>query len=296
MSDSHSGRTLWSNGNWSVIECADCGFAHLDPIPSDDDLASIYSTREYYDESPGWLDKDERESAYWSLEHIDKIDAWRAMGLSPGRLLDVGCSGGLLLADAQRAGWVVEGIEPSPTAAGFARRKGLTVHETMFQSARIEPHSFDVIHSRMLLEHLPEPRGFLEWARTVLRPEGILTCHVPNEFNALQAAARDSLGKEQWWIAPPFHINYFTFDGLEHLLRTTGFEPVERDATFPVEWFLLMGDDYVGNDEVGATIHRKRMLLEDRLEQAGERRPLHAYLASRGLGREAIVHARAADG
>jgi hypothetical protein len=33
------------------------------------------------------------------------------------------------------------------------------------------------------------------------------------------------------------------------------------------------------------------MTLEARLEALGERRPFHAHLAARGLGREAIVHA-----
>lgn len=39
-------------------------------------------------------------------------------------------------------------------------------------------------------------------------------------------------------------------------------------------------------------IHQQRMLLEHQLEIVGERRPSHNYLAARGQGREAIVHAQ----
>jgi hypothetical protein len=59
-----------------------------------------------------------------------------------------------------------------------------------------------------------------------------------------------------------------------------------------MEWFLLMGENYVADAELGASAHARRMLLESRLQELGRRRPLHAHLASEGLGREAIVHGR----
>ncbi len=124
-----------------------------------------------------------------------------------------------------------------------------------------------------------------------LRPGGVISIHVPNDFNVLQLAARDALAKDDWWVAPPYHINYFNFESLERLLVRSGFEPRRRDATFPVEWFLLMGEDYVGDRELGAWVHRRRMALEFNLERLGMRRSLHAHLAESRTGREAIVHA-----
>lgn len=289
----HQGPVLSPGDTWNVLDCRDCGFVHLDPIPTDDELTALYASVEYYEEYPGWLDKDERERDYWRLEHVDKLDAWQRLGAEPGgRILDVGCSGGLLLADARDHGFDVLGIEPSPTAAEHARAKGLIVHEALFQDVDLPAASFDVVHARLLLEHLPDPRDFITWAARLLTPEGVLTVQVPNEFNLLQRTAHTELQKPEWWVAPPFHINYFTFDGLETLVTSCGIRAVERDTTFPVEWFLLMGQDYIGDAEVGDSIHQQRMLLEQRLEQAGERRPLHTYLAARGLGREAIVHAQ----
>ncbi len=121
-------------------------------------------------------------------------------------------------------------------------------------------------------------------------PPRVVCIHVPNDFNPLQLAARDELGKPDWWVAPPYHINYFNFGSLERLLDACGFDPVRRDATFPVEWFLLMGEDYVGDPQAGAVVHRRRMLLKTRLERVGMRRALHAHLAERDVGREAIVY------
>lgn len=255
----------------------------------------MYERTYYQEHNPGWLEKDRSEKEFWDLEHADKLSDWRQLlGMGTGSLLDVGCSGGLLIEYAESHGWRAEGIEPSEVALAETRRLGLKVHPGLYRDVELPPRSFDVVYTKLLFEHLPRPRDFLEWAARVLRPGGILSVQAPNDFNPLQLAARDLLGKQDWWVAPPFHINYFSFDSLERLLRSAGYAPVMRDTTFPMEWFLLMGEDYVGDDQLGLLAHKKRMSLESRLEPVGLRRSFHAYLAQRGLGREAIVHARRA--
>jgi SAM-dependent methyltransferase len=289
----HAGPIIARSGEHSVIDCESCGWAHLDPLPDERQLAQMYGSTYYQELNPGWLAKDRSEQAFWDLEHADKLADWSAiLGRESGALLDVGCSGGLLLQYAASRGWRVEGVEPSGEAVAEARAYGLTVHEALYQDLDLPGASFDVVHCKLVAEHLPDPPGFLAWAAGLLRPGGAVTIHVPNDFNPLQLTARDALGLEDWWVAPPFHLNYFTFDSLERLLVRCGFTPAGRDATFPMEWFLLMGENYVIDAELGANAHARRMLLESRLEALGRRRPLHAQLASEGLGREAIVHGR----
>lgn len=289
----HDGPVIARSGEYLVRDCTTCGWAHLDPIPDEGELALMYERTYYQEHNPGWLDKDRSELPYWDLEHDDKLDDWEAaLGTGDTRLLDVGCSGGLLMEAAVRRGWDAEGIEPSSEAVEDARSHGLTVHPGLYQDTAIAPGSFDVVHSKLVGEHLPDPAHFLRWTAEALRPGGIASIHVPNDFNRLQLAARDALAKDDWWVAPPFHINYFSFGSLERLLSANGFEPVGRDTTFPVEWFLLMGEDYVGDGDLGASVHQRRMKLETHLETLGMRRPLHAHLAEQGVGREAIVHAR----
>jgi len=289
----HTGPVMARRGRAAVIACDTCGWAHLDPLPAAEDLAEIYGSSYYDEENPGWLEKDRREQSFWDLEHADKLADWRSiLGRETGSMLDVGCSGGLLLEYAVARGWRGEGIEPSGPAIAEARAHGLTIHSGMYQDVDLPPGSFDVVHSKQLFEHIPDPVGFLAWASRLLVPGGVLTIHAPNDFNPLQLAAREELGLEDWWVAPPFHLNYFSFASLERLLAGRGFSPVLRDATFPMEWFLLMGENYVVDAELGASAHRRRMALERRLDALGRRRSLHAHLAQQGLGREAIVHAR----
>jgi SAM-dependent methyltransferase len=289
----HRGPVIARRGAAAVIDCLRCGWAHLDPLPSESDVAPIYGAVYYEEENAGWLSKDRREQAFWDLEHADKLADWRSLlGREHGSVLDVGCSAGLLLEYVTAQGWRGEGIEPSAPALREARAHGLTVYPGMYQETELPPCSFDVVHCKLLIEHIPDPRGFLGWAARLLSPGGLLTIHAPNDFNPLQLAARDALGLEAWWVVSPFHLNYFGFDSLERLLAGGGFTPVLRDGTFPMEWFLLMGEDYVTDDSLGASVHQRRMLLEQRLQALGQRRDLHRHLARAGLGREAIVHAR----
>jgi len=56
--------------------------------------------------------------------------------------------------------------------------------------------------------------------------------------------------------------------------------------------FLLMGDNYVGDDRLGRQCHAKRMLFEQTLSKSGlsaMKRRLHSALAEVGLGREVVV-------
>lgn len=296
----HAGRRLApSVAGHAVVDCAACGFAHLDPLPPPDELRDTYR-RHYYDSvKPDYLAKEASERAYWVLEHDDKLDAFRTLcGHAPGRLLDIGCSGGFFLAHAAARGWHVVGVEPSAQAAAHARGLGVPVVERFLDELDCTAlGDFDAIHLKLVLEHVPDPAGVLATVAAHLRPGGVVCVQVPNDWSVLQAVVRATIaGTPPWWVAPPYHVNYFTFESLERVLVRAGLTPVRRDTNFPMEVFLLMGDHYVGNETVGRACHAKRMALEQRLAAGGQndlRRRLYAALAASGLGREAIVYAQA---
>src|SRR5690242_6842595 len=157
----HHGPVIAESGDYLVRDCSTCGWAHLDPIPDEGELALMYERTYYQEQNPGWLQKDRSEQAYWDLEHADKLADWSAALDKPaGDLLDVGCSGGLLIEHAVKNGWRAEGIEPSQEAVDEARSHGLTVHMGLFEDVDIPADSFDVVHSKLVMEHLPRPRAF----------------------------------------------------------------------------------------------------------------------------------------
>lgn len=281
----------------AVIDCVACGFAHLWPKPTLEALAEYYAEAFYETHSPpDWAEKEESEEPYWQIEHRDRLAVFTELlgGRPSARLLDIGCGGAWLLAYAQAAGWSVQGIEPSRSMWERARKRAPVLLGT-FPGVDLQGQTFDVVNLKLVMEHVPEPSSLLHEIRAVLNPGGIVCVEVPNDFNTLQAAVRSRYGKPAWWIAHPAHVNYFSFDSLEQLLARTGYEPVRREATYPMEWFLLQGIDYIGRDEVGRECHQQRMHFETNLEAAGLsdlRRDFSRWLASRGIGREAVVFAK----
>jgi SAM-dependent methyltransferase len=99
----------------------------------------------------------------------------------PGRLLDVGCGAGHLLALARDAGWDVAGVDPSAEGCALARAQyGLEVTASFLEAADMPDAFFDVITLVNVLDQAPDPALLLAAARRTLRPGGLLVVRVPN--------------------------------------------------------------------------------------------------------------------
>ncbi|WP_435008088.1 class I SAM-dependent methyltransferase [Tundrisphaera lichenicola] len=107
---------------------------------------------------------------------------------STGRILEVGCGTGGLLAAAARRGLTIEGTDIALRWLVVARRRlddlGLSA-PLMAASAEQLPYpdrSFDAVVADSLVEHLGDPAAaFREWAR-VLRPGGSILIWSPNRY------------------------------------------------------------------------------------------------------------------
>jgi SAM-dependent methyltransferase len=296
----HSGTRLDSANGIDVIECLACGFRHIVPIPSEADIDALYRRAYYAEEKPLYMDRQREDGRWWDLVYRERYETFEAL-LPPGRrrVLDVGCGPGFFLAFVKSRGWDGTGVEPSEQAARHAKSLGIAVIEAPL-TARVplEAGSFDVVHLYEVLEHLSNPPQALELAHRALAPAGLLSVVVPNDYSPIQRAFRDQSRSAPWWVAPPHHVNYFDFESLERLLARAGFEPVLRDATFPIDWFLLMGDRYIDDDQLGRACHGRRMRFELALDAAGlgpQKRRLYRAFAAEGVGREAVVVARRKD-
>jgi SAM-dependent methyltransferase len=284
-------------GDFDVIDCESCGWAHVFPIPSDEELASLYRSHYYGTEKPLYLERYEEDRAWWNLTYSDRYDTFESV-LPAGRrrILDVGSGPGLFLATGKARGWTTLGVEPAQQAAAHSRGLGLEIVEQFLtEDLAKELGRFDVVHMSEVLEHIPDPRAFVRLASSMLTPGGLLCIVVPNDYNPLQRVLREQDGYQPWWVAPPHHLNYFTPASLQSLLERSGFEVLLSEATFPIELFLLFGDNYVGNDALGRQCHGKRKRLEVLLERGGQtdlRRRLYRALAKEGVGREIMIVAR----
>lgn len=279
----------------AVIDCEECGFAHLWPKPSAEELAKYYAETFYESGPSDWHEKEAKEEQYWRIEFSDRLAALAEILKQPtGKILDIGCGGGWFLAYASAQGWEVLGIEPSRSTWSLASSRAPVLLGTFPEVDVSEKAPFDAVHMKLVMEHVSDAGAVLRAVHDVLRPGGAVVVQSPNDFNPLQLAARTLLNKEPWWVVHPVHINYFNFESLERTLNKHGFEPCQREATYPLEWFLLQGIDYIGRDDIGRKCHGQRMALEQNLEAAGLshiRRGFLRWLAAQGIGRHVVVYA-----
>ena len=162
---------------------------------------------------PGWVE---------GLQSL--LYRWRARGLTravgkAGRVLDVGCGPGHLLARFRERGWSTTGTEATPTAAASPReRYGLDVRVGELREIQFAAGSFDLVVSWHTLEHMRNPGEALDEMVRVLRPGGHLLVSVP-DFYSREASA----GPAAWFhLDVPRHLTHFPAETLRAQIRQRG--------------------------------------------------------------------------
>lgn len=291
---SHEGPRLKQVGGLDVIDCTMCGFRHVVPLPGPRALEQLYSEAYYRDDKPASLSQSDEDQDWAVLAQNDRLDIFEnLLPQTRRRLLDIGTGPGYFLKTAKSRGWRVLGIEPSRQAVQHARELGVEVAQGFFNAdTAVGLGRFDAIQFNNVLEHVADPAAVLIEARELLEPGGILCVNVPNDYTPFQIAASAAMTRNEWWIAPRHHLNYFDFDSLIGLLERLGLDIAERTTSFPMEVFLLMGENYTIDPALGRACHAKRKRFDLALEASGfgsTRRNFYRALATAGLGREAAV-------
>jgi len=293
----HEGRVIASANGFDVIDCNTCGFKHIIPVPTVEELETAYQHDYYTQEKPLYIERYQEDLEWWNMVYTRRYEILeKHLPFNQRSLLDIGSGPGYFLLNGLMRGWKVKGIEPSDKAAEHSRTLGLDI-ENLFFTAKTAPNigTFDAVNLGEVLEHIPEPASLLKLIHHQLNDNGMVCIIVPNDFNPFQIVLRDHLGFKPWWVAPPHHINYFDFNSLGKLVERCGFEVVHQESTFPIDMFLLMGDNYIGNDEQGRMCHTKRMDFEQSLLGSGNSsllKDLYSTFSKHGIGREIVLYAK----
>ena len=213
----------------NVSECTDCKIAMMHPLPSDQELASLYSTGNYRTDGGTRFNFLIEYLIYLgSVVKCRRIEKYA----QTGKILDVGCGRGLFLDIMRRRGWDVVGSELNQETASYAEQVyGLKVYAGSLAEHSLAPESFDAINICGVLEHLKEPDAVLTESRRLLKNEGLLVLLVQN----IQSFEY-KLGKENWFhLDLPFHLFHFTEEGLNRLLQKKGFK-IRRVKRFHLEY------------------------------------------------------------
>jgi 2-polyprenyl-3-methyl-5-hydroxy-6-metoxy-1,4-benzoquinol methylase len=129
-------------------------------------------------------------------------------------ILEVGCALGSFVESALNLGINAKGIELNLAAVKVAKSNNLPVENIdLHDFAKLHPLSQDAICSFQVLEHVSEPRKFIELCLQILKPNGKLILCVPNSQSFL---------KYQYNLLdmPPHHMTQWeiaAFQSLENI-------------------------------------------------------------------------------
>ena len=223
----------------AICECLSCGFLFCPYAP---EVLPFYEelVDEAYESSRGPRELQAKQLVNQFQNGLSRIE--RAC------LLDVGAGSGILVEQAQNAGFQAVGVEPSQWLAAVARERKLQVHCGVLPLPELEGQTFQVVSLVDVIEHVSDPLDLLREIRPLLSEDGRLFVITPD----VSSVAARILGW-RWWHYRLAHISYFDRHTLERLLNVAGFEVM--NCSRPGWYFSL---DYL--------VQRLNQYLPDALE------------------------------
>lgn len=213
------------------VRCLNCGLVYINPRPIPEEIKQYYPP-EYYPSL--------KEPLYIQLLQKNKATIVECFK-KKGRLLDLGCGLGMFLAQMEKKGWEVYGVEFSSIACKYAKNTlgliNIYNQDAHVQSVELPKLFFDVVTMWHLIEHLHDPTSVIKKVTQLLKEDGILIIACPN-FDSLQR----KIFKSNWYQLDPRHLFYFTPKSLKKILKICGFKMVGISYRYFADPYLDMVD------------------------------------------------------
>ena len=284
--------------NYRIVENK-LGYFEALPKPSNEELKDYYNKKYYQNQSGNYrknytLD----EYTFFKNKEIRKLHILEnLLNVSKSSFLDIGCGEGFSLNYFYAFGWKVLGIDFSnygivnnnPDMEKFFIEGDLIGNMNLLQT---QGKTFKVIALNNLLEHVVDPKNTIDLAIKLLTEDGVLIIEVPNDFSNYQNfLKKNQFVKEDFWIAYPDHLSYFTKTSLNNLLNSLKMKEVFSLSDFPIDIFLSnVHSNYILDKRKGKDAHKSRVLIDNFLNMESVEKTIRLYqaMAQIGFGRQII--------
>jgi SAM-dependent methyltransferase len=205
-------------GPMQLARCRACGCQFQPLVPTAEALAAHY-------EYMGQIEANVQTTPLLR-RRLERLIARFGPPPPDGRLLEIGCGGGLVVRVAEALGWRVWGTEISASCVELLRpAMGERLFAGALPDAPFAAQSFDAALLIEVIEHLSNPADYLRALQRLLKPGARLLLSTPNAHGA---SAR--LIGHRWRAFADEHLNAFDARSIETLLEASGFA-VERLET-----------------------------------------------------------------
>jgi SAM-dependent methyltransferase len=236
-----------------IVRCRACRFGFKVSRPADQEIASLYRELD-----PSVYETESLGRARTANRHLRIVQRFIRMG----RLLDAGCASGAFLYAAADAGWDVVGVEPAQVLCAKAKQLLAGRGDVLcvaLQQADIPPATFDALTLWDVLEHVPDPLGFMRHCASLLKPGGFLFANVP-DLDSLQSRFMG----ERWPLLLAEHLNYFNRSSLKLCGELANLKLLEfgrRPASFTLDYvFYRLAQHKVPGAAIGHGVVRRSLL------------------------------------
>jgi SAM-dependent methyltransferase len=272
---------------FSYVRCARCRTLYMSPRPSPEVMSAYYSGSENY---AYWAERIFPASEAARREKVNKPWLERIRGYCElydvplGTLVEAGPGFGTFAALAREAFERVVAIEPTPELAAACRERGIEVVEQRVEDAVGATPVADVVCAFEVIEHLFEPRLFLENAAAIGRPGSLLVLSCPNgEGFDISVLGPLSLAID------PEHVNLFNPASLSLLAESCGYEVLEATTPGRLDAEFVHDAIVAGRFDVSHDPFLQRILV-DEWDRIGW--PFQQFLAEQGLSSHMWLVAR----
>jgi 2-polyprenyl-3-methyl-5-hydroxy-6-metoxy-1,4-benzoquinol methylase len=171
------------------------------------------------------LHRDPRSSHQQILAHVLRL------GKQP--VLDVGAAQGILGRLAEGSGLVMDAVEPHPEWAEHARPHYRQVFNTTIEAAPLAEKAYRMVLCGDVLEHTADPVAVLKRLRQAATDDATFVVSVPNvaHLAVRMMLLFGNFPKMERGILDKTHLQFFTRDTAEAMLRQAGLKVVSSSAT-----------------------------------------------------------------
>ncbi|MGH7840693.1 MAG: class I SAM-dependent methyltransferase [Candidatus Binataceae bacterium] len=221
---------------YNVWRCTECGSGFVWPRPTETRLASFYLDSDDYCQNLTHMEADAR---YHPTSSQEAEAVLKKCGTLTGgrRLLDVGAGRGTYSCVALRQGFKVDAIEPNESARQKFKELNGFLPQDGFLDEYVEASNkpYDVLLLSHVLEHIADPERTAAQLYALTAPDGLVAIAVPH-FGSLLSRIQ---GRNDMFVCPPEHLNFFSKRGLAMLLERNGYRLRHIETTSKVPKYRI---------------------------------------------------------